>query len=108
MRWADEAKGFIRLLQWGRGLKTPEIYGRLFISLGDQPLQWGRGLKTPEIPPRLALFDAFLRFNGAGVLRPRKSAAQPGCGGAAQSFNGAGVLRPRKFDGAGQIQAGLE
>ena len=87
-----------RLLQWGRGLKTPEIHlsgfrsGRLrrrFNGAGvlrprkfelDQihavlthVLQWGRGLKTPEIgaPPEPYNPEGEC-FNGAGVLRPRK------------------------------------
>ena len=36
-------------LQWGRGLKTPEMRrGKAWIE-DSTPLQWGRGLKTPEI-----------------------------------------------------------
>ena len=36
------------------------------------------------------------RFNGAGVFRPRKSAAQRRAAGPDYGFNGAGVFRPRK------------
>ena len=37
-------------------------------------LQWGRGLKTPEIRRRHPSRRRRNCFNGAGVLRPRKSA----------------------------------
>ena len=37
-------------LQWGRGLSTPEIPGRLRRKRRlPAPLQWGRGLSTPEM-----------------------------------------------------------
>ena len=36
-------------------------------------LQWGRGLKTPEIAHLCIHWYAYMSFNGAGVLRPRKS-----------------------------------
>ena len=37
------------LLQWGRGLSTPEV--RLFRGKKRKKkmLQWGRGLSTPEV-----------------------------------------------------------
>ena len=41
-------------------------------------LQWGRGLKTPEIRSRCAMKDECASFNGAGVLRPRKSMCDDG------------------------------
>ena len=36
-------------LQWGRGLKTPEMGTDIAIIGTEVTLQWGRGLKTPEI-----------------------------------------------------------
>ncbi len=61
------------LLQWGRGLSTPEIRAchRLQASLGS--LQWGRGLSTPEISVKRVFGGISTSFNGAGVFRPRKS-----------------------------------
>ena len=59
-------------LQWGRGLKTPEMRYGPVVRRPNAWLQWGRGLKTPEIK---ALGEAEERdscFNGAGALRPRK------------------------------------
>ena len=38
----------------------------------------------------------FIRFNGAGVLRPRKCLWSKWTRGFKPRFNGAGVLRPRK------------
>ena len=37
------------LLQWGRGLKTPEMPDGVLEAPRGKQLQWGRGLKTPEI-----------------------------------------------------------
>ena len=36
-------------LQWGRGLKTPEIGIASCSGQRASALQWGRGLKTPEM-----------------------------------------------------------
>ena len=36
-------------LQWGRGLKTPEIPSKPKPLPAKGTLQWGRGLKTPEM-----------------------------------------------------------
>ena len=36
-------------LQWGRGLKTPEIRENPTNGKIELTLQWGRGLKTPEM-----------------------------------------------------------
>ena len=87
----------VSLLQWGRGLSTPEMMPPAITSTSPRHasmgpgsfdpgnaswdaatrtlsvLQWGRGLSTPEIarlPPRFDL--GVRRFNGAGVFRPRK------------------------------------
>ena len=59
-------------------------------------LQWGRGLKTPEIRFAPRCRRTGLRFNGAGVLRPRKCGAARLLPVRIACFNGAGVLRPRK------------
>ena len=45
-------------LQWGRGLKTPEILNRGSHQGTTTELQWGRGLKTPEIRRRQAVTRA--------------------------------------------------
>ena len=83
-------------LQWGRGLKTPEIsFAQATFAWADK-LQWGRGLKTPEMGKPLMCYTATPGFNGAGVLRPRKSTVGGGQAEARHCFNGAGVLRPRK------------
>ena len=42
------------LLQWGRGLKTPEIGMLPSPEDFSKMLQWGRGLKTPEMRSRVA------------------------------------------------------
>ena len=39
-------------LQWGRGLKTPEMHTLHYGGIDASWLQWGRGLKTPEIRPQ--------------------------------------------------------
>ena len=63
-------------LQWGRGLKTPEIRnGRKQLAIPIM-LQWGRGLKTPEITYWTSVRRKIKGFNGAGVLRPRKCSAK--------------------------------
>ena len=36
-------------LQWGRGLSTPEVAGKVNLPPGVRRLQWGRGLSTPEV-----------------------------------------------------------
>ena len=60
-------------LQWGRGLKTPEMTEDMHYEIRRYWLQWGRGLKTPEIRMRMFRRSGHrARFNGAGVLRPRK------------------------------------
>ena len=59
-------------LQWGRGLKTPEISNAERIGMPTNMLQWGRGLKTPEMGNACARKAETISFNGAGVLRPRK------------------------------------
>ena len=60
------------LLQWGRGLKTPEITVQTGALSCRCQLQWGRGLKTPEMPAAKKNREFLKSFNGAGVLRPRK------------------------------------
>ena len=45
-------------LQWGRGLKTPEMAASLRARTTAAGLQWGRGLKTPEIQTRRERQDA--------------------------------------------------
>ena len=65
-------------LQWGRGLKTPEI-GRESAALRPlPPLQWGRGLKTPEIsaPPTRAANLPRLQW-GRGLKTPEIAAEWP-------------------------------
>ena len=60
-------------------------------------LQWGRGLSTPEMRKPPTPMRCWPRcFNGAGVFRPRKSAARCNLLGQDAGFNGAGVFRPRK------------
>ena len=59
-------------LQWGRGLSTPEICGAMTKQPRAASLQWGRGLSTPEIAGVGAVGSMAMRFNGAGVFRPRK------------------------------------
>ncbi len=61
------------MLQWGRGFKTPEISTENPVIHAAIKLQWGRGFKTPEIWPAGKSYTRAYRFNGAGVLRPRKS-----------------------------------
>ena len=39
----------LQKLQWGRGLSTPEVLGRLYGMNILRTLQWGRGLSTPEV-----------------------------------------------------------
>ena len=65
-------------LQWGRGLKTPEMPLMMAEKEIYPMLQWGRGLKTPEIYPRRRRKRRRCCFNGAGVLRPRKCSDQWG------------------------------
>ena len=60
-------------LQWGRGFKTPEMAALPAAEPTAEALQWGRGFKTPEIRYTDAKMERYRRFNGAGVLRPRKS-----------------------------------
>ena len=126
-----ELRRLPRRLQWGRGLKTPEIRRKILTARSRPRLQWGRGLKTPEIrhsPPHQRKDSS---FNGAGVLRPRKWRAVTGkkpvgqwlqwgrglktpeigracaCGRDGVGFNGAGVLRPRKSRACGDTAAAL-
>ena len=131
----------------GAGVFRPRKWPGLWISgWGAWSLQWGRGLSTPEVHQEYRNHDQEMRpsmgpgsfdpgsapgvsqsrsrdapFNGAGVFRPRKSAAAdadaalaapsmgPGSfdpGSVAPRlpprqdrapFNGAGVFRPRKL-----------
>ena len=84
------------MLQWGRGLSTPEVgaadshrHPRGVASMGPgsfdpgssitsvrlnlpASLQWGRGLSTPEVREFGMLLRKVPGFNGAGVFRPRK------------------------------------
>ena len=69
-------------------------------------LQWGRGLSTPEVGLVHVTGQADPRFNGAGVFRPRKFAEYVRRPGGSVRFNGAGVFRPRKS--AQQEQNGSE
>ncbi len=59
-------------------------------------LQWGRGLSTPEIRALAERVRVGTSFNGAGVFRPRKSENDRAAKPASAGFNGAGVFRPRK------------
>ena len=86
-------------LQWGRGLKTPEILWKLWKTSKLSMLQWGRGLKTPEISCARPAPRTCRRFNGAGALRPRKYGGLAHEHSAKARFNGAGALRPRKCGG---------
>ena len=85
------------VLQWGRGLSTPEVIESLSVAIEKSPLQWGRGLSTPEVS-RSITWPTITnrRFNGAGVFRPRKSSIRARVAPFAARFNGAGVFRPRK------------
>ena len=60
------------MLQWGRGLKTPETRAASAARETTVALQWGRGLKTPETRRCRGVPGQLRCFNGAGVLRPRK------------------------------------
>ena len=87
------------MLQWGRGLSTPEIFGRAPILRSAISASMGPGSFDPgnlRIVQTMAASRS--RFNGAGVFRPRK------CPWPCQrvemdhaGFNGAGVFRPRKW-----------
>ena len=39
----------LRMLQWGRGLSTPEVSTMRADCVITSALQWGRGLSTPEV-----------------------------------------------------------
>ena len=71
----------------GTGARQVGVYGWL---------QWGRGLSTPEVKSLQKAGKNQQSFNGAGVFRPRKSAATTAAAATAARFNGAGVFRPRK------------
>ncbi len=88
----------MQLLQWGRGLSTPEMWPLQRITTATSPLQWGRGLSTPEMRLLLPMPGITLpRFNGAGVFRPRKCGQRRPRRSGRRRFNGAGVFRPRKW-----------
>ena len=85
------------VLQWGRGLSTPEVNrpneevcARFLPSMGPGSFDPG---SRPGTCPRVGAQNP---FNGAGVFRPRKSTPGDGVRDAKFPFNGAGVFRPRK------------
>ena len=83
-------------LQWGRGLKTPEI-----VLTADEPawlcvLQWGRGLKTPEIVFPMVCAAILTRLQWGRGLKTPEIWPLPCHYNILLCFNGAGVLRPRK------------
>ena len=86
----------IPLLQWGRGLSTPEVTACYLSKKSIGLLQWGRGLSTPEVTAARTPSARRIGFNGAGVFRPRKCIPTKQNGELNMSFNGAGVFRPRK------------
>ena len=67
----------------------------------DVILQWGRGLSTPEIGMRRAVCCRHTPFNGAGVFRPRKSAGE-----AVQYVGDSPSMGPGSFD-PGNTKPGL-
>ncbi len=88
-------------LQWGRGHSTAEmIEARGGTCEACGRLQWGRGHSTAEIVvgPDLRK-PGERRFNGAAVIRPRKSADRGAVDVLNAGFNGAAVIRPRKLAG---------
>ncbi len=61
------------LLQWGRGLSTPEIRRTDTDTTGQPAASMGPGSFDPGNPRRTSLSTLMWpRFNGAGVFRPRK------------------------------------
>ncbi len=59
------------VLQWGRGLSTPEITLSCIAIAKSRRLQWGRGLSTPEISPSLNASEAWMLLQwGRGLSTP--------------------------------------
>ena len=96
MEVSPEGYVAIYLLQWGRGLKTPEIIPPTAKIKQIRSLQWGRGLKTPEIQrhPHPGHRRHGLQW-GRGLKTP-EMAPRFTVSRTRRRFNGAGALRPRK------------
>ncbi len=95
------------MLQWGRGLSTPEMGRPGGDGADGSPGFNGAGVFRPRKSATATQADASARrFNGAGVFRPRKCAASTCASGASIRFNGAGVFRPRKLPTRGCARRG--
>ena len=80
------------VLQWGRGLLTPEIAWHYPFGRSMSELQWGRGLLTPEIHIwRSGISAKVLLQWGRGLLTPEIDSLDE-ITAFANSFNGAGVF----------------
>src|SRR5581483_8633215 len=85
-------------LQWGRARASAEISAHRGVIPRDADLlQWGRARASAEIGlSSVAACCTCTSFNGAALVRARKSACTaPGAGGASR-FNGAALVRARK------------
>ena len=95
----DAAIAALLLLQWGRGLSTPEILLDAAALSLCSTLQWGRGLSTPEIVHHVLEDDPpLLASMGPGSFDPGNASAPLVGTISTDRFNGAGVFRPRKCE----------
>ena len=82
---------------WGRARASAEmqLIGR--IGMPVLVLQWGRARASAEIASRNPPAAPDLRFNGAALVRARKSPTRPHRSSRAMGFNGAALVRARKW-----------
>ena len=85
------------MLQWGRGLSTPEITGAISLIAQSGHASMGPGSFDPgNEAHNSGLCDKTDASMGPGSFDPGNPAlaSRPSC--ASACFNGAGVFRPRK------------